>query len=125
MEKITQRKAAGGMETVSAADEVMLSNYSIIETCPKFIKCSAPICPLDPEWERRAHGKEDRVCFYMMEYAKADSKRLFEGAGRGYLYQTISRVISEIRSRHYSINRAYIRANKSGSRMNRKIGGKP
>jgi len=35
--------------------------------CPKFLKCSAPICPLDRDWKQRTHLKGERVCFYLRE----------------------------------------------------------
>tara|TARA_Y100000588_G_scaffold250656_1_gene265179 strand:+ start:2062 stop:2397 length:336 start_codon:yes stop_codon:yes gene_type:complete len=38
--------------------------------CPKFECCSAPICPIDPEWKKRVHIKGDPVCFYLRQHAK-------------------------------------------------------
>ena len=40
------------------------------DDCPRFDKCSAPICPLDPKWRERAHLSEDRLCFYLCESVK-------------------------------------------------------
>ena len=39
--------------------------------CPKFNKCSAPICPLDPDWMKREHLDGDRVCLYLRELGKS------------------------------------------------------
>ena len=36
-------------------------------TCPKFDNCSAPICPLDPEWHTRRMLRDERVCFYLLK----------------------------------------------------------
>jgi len=41
-----------------------------MQECPKFIGCSAPICPLDPDWKLRVVENGDRVCFFMRENAK-------------------------------------------------------
>ena len=38
--------------------------------CPKFESCSAPVCPLDAEWELRSHLNGERVCYYLTEYSK-------------------------------------------------------
>ena len=46
--------------------------------CPKHSKCSAPLCPLDPDWEKRKMIKEDRVCFYLLEASKPGADERFE-----------------------------------------------
>ena len=38
------------------------------EFCPKFIKCSANICPLDRDWKQRKHLKGERVCYFLRKY---------------------------------------------------------
>lgn len=35
--------------------------------CPKYVKCSANICPLDREWRKRNHVKGERVCYFLRE----------------------------------------------------------
>lgn len=42
-----------------------------IRQCPKFNTCSAPICPLDPNWERRTMNTGQAVCVWFREIAKA------------------------------------------------------
>jgi len=37
------------------------------DTCPKFDSCSAPICPLDPDWNKRVMLRDERVCFYLLK----------------------------------------------------------
>jgi len=46
--------------------------------CPKHSKCSAPLCPLDPEWMKRRMLKDDRVCFYLTEASKVGAKSRFQ-----------------------------------------------
>ena len=38
--------------------------------CPKFKSCSAPICPLDEDWNLRSQLNGERVCYYLTEYSK-------------------------------------------------------
>ena len=39
--------------------------------CPKFDSCSAPICPLDPDWNLRNMTGSDATCTWFREMAKA------------------------------------------------------
>jgi len=50
-----------------------------MKDCPKYDTCSAPICPLDPDWRLRAHNPEDRVCPYLLESVKADAAERLRG----------------------------------------------
>jgi hypothetical protein len=43
------------------------------DDCPKFISCSAPICPLDPKSIGNPYINGERICFYMSEYSKPHS----------------------------------------------------
>ena len=38
--------------------------------CPRFNKCDAPLCPIDPEWRKRTMLKNERVCHYLTEVTK-------------------------------------------------------
>ena len=60
--------------------------------CPKFEQCSAPICPIDPEWQKRVYKKGDPVCFYLRQHAKDPlwgqkagnvARKLINKVGRG------------------------------------------
>ena len=41
-----------------------------INECPKFDRCSAPICPLDPYWNESTYLRGEPVCLYLREAAK-------------------------------------------------------
>ena len=45
-----------------------------MDQCPKYMGCSAPLCPLDPDWRLRAHNNGDRVCLYLRESVKAGAE---------------------------------------------------
>ena len=38
--------------------------------CPRFNYCSAPLCPIDPDWRKRTMLKNERVCHYLTEVTK-------------------------------------------------------
>ncbi len=35
------------------------------EACPRFGKCNAPVCPLDPDWQKRLHLPGEPTCHYL------------------------------------------------------------
>ena len=41
--------------------------------CPRFNKCEAPLCPLDPDWRARQMIKDERVCHYLSEVSKPNA----------------------------------------------------
>ena len=91
-----------------------------MEDCPKFQCCSAPICPLDPNWRKTVHLKGERVCFYLCEAQKGGSEARFRGKGLGKLYQLMVEVAPDISIRWEPIRKVLKRAAKTGSRMNTK-----
>jgi hypothetical protein len=52
-----------------------------MQECPKFIGCSAPICPLDPDWKLRVVENGDRVCFFMRENGKPGAAQVHHSEG--------------------------------------------
>lgn len=87
--------------------------------CAKWCTCSAAICPLDQDWQKRAHLDDDRICSLLLESGKVDAEAVFRGRGREDIYMLIRDVTPDILSRHARIKRAYERASKTGSRMGR------
>lgn len=43
------------------------------ERCSKYDSCSAPICPLDPQWAQRRHLPGERICLWLREAVKTES----------------------------------------------------
>jgi hypothetical protein len=43
---------------------------ALMQSCPKWERCNAPICPADPRWRHSTHLSGERVCFYLLEHAK-------------------------------------------------------
>ena len=88
--------------------------------CAKWCTCSAAICPLDQDWQKRTHLNDDRICSLLLESGKIDAEDVFRGRGREDVYVLIRDVTPAILSRHARIKRAYERAAQTGSRMNRR-----
>jgi hypothetical protein len=88
-------------------------------SCPRWDKCSAPICPLDRLWNRRAMQNADPVCFFLTEAAKPGAEALFVGRGWGHLYERMVALGPVLSARWGRIGRALQRAPLSGSRLAR------
>ena len=41
-----------------------------MEQCPKFHHCSSPLCPLDPDWNKRKMIQGENLCHYLCEASK-------------------------------------------------------
>lgn len=54
-------------------------NAASIRDCPKFDSCSAPICPLDPDWHLRRHLSGEPVCLWLRELSKPGGKAILRG----------------------------------------------
>lgn len=93
--------------------------------CPKFSHCSAPICPLDPEWASRTYLKGEPVCFYMLEYVKPGSRARFQGSTAEQMYDAISNVLPRMIVRYAPLKRALMRTKKTGSRIGKRPGATP
>lgn len=88
-----------------------------MRTCPKFDGCSAPICPLDPDWSRRVHRKGEPVCFYLLESVKPGARARFERSMVIALYHAMEQTIDALCTRHAPIRKALARAKRTGARM--------
>jgi len=92
--------------------------------CPKFDSCSAPICPLDPDWELRSHLDGERVCYYLTEYSKLAAKPILAGGLTAEHYQAIEQGYPKIIAAHPRIKRQLERSSKKPPRYGKSIGGK-
>lgn len=90
-----------------------------IRACPRWGRCSANICPLDPDWRERSHAPGEPVCGLALEAAKSGADERLAGYVSGEVLAEVRRVLPEITSRWYVIRRAVARAAARGSRMDR------
>lgn len=65
------------MKPVSRESE-QLAGWRLMRTCPRYSRCSVPICPLDPDWDLRSHDGEG-VCPYLRDTPKPDIAARYKG----------------------------------------------
>ncbi len=94
-----------------------MMNPMKMSDCPRFDKCSAPICPLDSDWRLRVYRKGEPICFYLLEYVKPDAKAQFQGSIGVPIYEAIQTSIDAMSHRYAPLCRALERAKRTGSRM--------
>ena len=84
--------------------------------CPKFDNCSAPICPIDPEWKKRVHTKGDPVCFYLRQHSKHGHRGKNTGGVPEELLKEVERVYPEVIARYAPLKSALKKASCSPSK---------
>ena len=85
--------------------------------CPKHSKCSAPLCPLDPDWEKRVMQKDDRTCFYLNEASKPEAAKRFEGRKDEFIFQIAYRRMPLMKKRNSILKKRLEKASLTGSRI--------
>lgn len=84
--------------------------------CPRYDKCSAPICPLDAEWEARRHIKGEAVCNVLLELAKPNGLDTVKALLPAQAPELAAQRAQPILEAHGSIRRACDKAQHTGSR---------
>ena len=79
-------------------------------TCPRFNSCSAPICPIDPDWRERVHRKGEPVCFYLRLHSKNALWDPKSGSVPRKLARRVGELAPEIMGRYAPLKRALERA---------------
>ena len=97
------------------------ANYNIHpEHCPKFIKCSAPICPLDQNWPQRSHLRGERVCIFLTEAVKPGGRAKIRGSLPVQLFELVANALPEIVDRYGHIRRRLKKAAKTPSKLGKR-----
>jgi hypothetical protein len=94
-----------------------------IDDCPKWLNCSAPICPVDEQYISRVHIAGEKICFYLNEYAKPHARANLKGCIAEEHYQAIAEAYPKIIDRYVPISKALQRAANTPSRLGKKPGG--
>jgi len=115
MKNPDSRQASSGFEQLSF---LPVQNVTP-ESCPRFLKCNAPICPLDADWRKRILLSDDPTCFFLTESVKRNAQTVFKVAGLKTLYWAIVFTCPFITAQHPRIQKALERAKLSGFRMTR------
>lgn len=85
--------------------------------CPRYATCSAPICPLDPDWRGRCHMPGDRVCIWLTELAKPGGEEQVVAAITSETTRFVAQTLPDITAHWGAIRRALDKSSRKGSRL--------
>jgi hypothetical protein len=85
--------------------------------CPRFDRCNAPVCPLDPQWPSSQHLKGEAVCGLLCELVKVGGKQRLEGTLSSDQLATLVREWPKVESRWSAIRSRLKAASQTGSRI--------
>lgn len=85
--------------------------------CPRWERCSAPICPLDADWRLRTHIENEPVCGLLLELAKDGGEATLRACVSGHVVDALVTLAPPIHAAHGPVRRACLRAAKAGSRL--------
>ena len=89
------------------------------QLCPKFSGCSAPICPLDPEWQRASHLPGERVCLWLRELVKEGGEARVAHASSGEVAARVAEVLPAIVASSSDIRSKLRDAARTGTKLNK------
>ena len=108
-------KATPGLPQDHPGPGCSANNSTVIEMaqCPRFNRCSAPICPIDEDWRDRGHRKGEPVCAYLRRYAKDPLWGQKQGSVPTEVWSRVVEVYPQVIERYTPIKKVLERA--SGS----------
>lgn len=92
-----------------------------IHECPRFSRCSAPICPLDKQYLESAHQDGEPVCVYLREYVKPGGSAVLRGVISEEHAQAVEQAYPKIIARYAPVKKALKRASATGSKLGKPI----
>jgi hypothetical protein len=93
-----------------------------MRACPKWKKCSAPICPLHGDLLDCKHLRNERVCFYLLEQVKPGGRAKLRGVLPTDLADAIHEAHPTVVARYGPLRKALKRAATTPSRLGRQPG---
>lgn len=85
--------------------------------CPRFERCGAPICPLDPDWRKRTLIKGEPTCGLLLELSKPQGEANLHGCLPGDVVEVVVTTAPSVLARWAPIRRAFERASKQLSKL--------
>ena len=115
IEQPTEQKTINALSIDNQINDPILTktkNKTAIEMaqCPRFDRCSAPICPIDTGWRTRAHRKGESVCAYLRRYAKDPLWGQKQGIVPTDLWLKVAEVYPEVIARYSPLKKTLKRA---------------
>ena len=86
-----------------------------MEQCPKFHHCSAPLCPLDPDWNKRKMLQGDNLCHYLCEASKDGAMERFKRRYDKPVFMQAFGLSEEMRKYSQALDRGLERASNTPS----------
>lgn len=87
--------------------------------CPRYSKCSAPVCPLDPQWAQRVMHRSDPSCLFLSEAVKEGAEERFRMSSNEVMFQRIAEVLPSMIASVEPLKKRLARAAVTGSRWDR------
>jgi len=85
--------------------------------CPRFDSCSAPICPLDPQWPSAQHIQGERVCGFLTEVVKVGGQSRVAGIVTPEQFAVLVRECPKVEARWSDIRIRLRASSKTSSRI--------
>lgn len=85
--------------------------------CPRFNKCEAPLCPIDPDWRQRRMLKNERVCHYLTEVTKPGAFDRYIHRRDADLYLKASEEIASMREAFPMLDKRLEKSSRLRSRI--------
>ena len=86
-----------------------------MDQCPRYFKCSAPLCPLDPHWSECRMLRDEHICHYLAEASKAGAYERFRGRYDFDIYMVAQESLPGMRKAFKELDREIKRASKRPS----------
>jgi hypothetical protein len=88
--------------------------------CPNYNNCSVPICPLDPDWEKRTMLDNEGVCPFALESVKPGGRERFTEYGHDVMWPIATGPVAQAQAqKHIRIQYGRERAVTTGSTWDR------
>lgn len=87
------------------------------DNCPRFSRCSAPLCPHDADWHKRRQLKGEPVCFYLREAVKPGGRAMLDGSLPSEMAEGVLRAVPAMVATAGTLRRALQRASTQGSKL--------
>jgi hypothetical protein len=85
--------------------------------CPRYERCNAPICPLDPHCLHSQHLPGESVCLWLRELSKPHGEDTLRSVLREEVAATVMAAAPGIIATHGCVRRAWQRASRHGSKL--------
>lgn len=103
--------------TVASRSRAIRYEALIPQSCPRYDKCSAPLCPLDSEWRRRKHLQGERVCYFLREAIKDGAAARFEATADVEIFAAATQMLAEPENLNAYVRQRLRDAEQTGSRL--------